>query len=245
MNPFVFKNRVKGIIVSYKCSVEFLKLVEDLKIEIIKTDKIKVLDDRIDDHPDMAVHFIDYNNIIVYKDCYDYYVKKLKNYNINILPSNNNLGKTYPNDIYLNISRSGKYYFYKKNYIDEVVNKYLDIDNIGIDVKQGYSKCSSMIIKENTVITSDLHLHKKYISLGLKSYLLPPNEIELPGYNTGFIGGTCGNIGKDEILFYGNFKKYLYYEDLKKILEKEKIDFYYPKTGSFIDRGSILGILGG
>ena len=40
MNPFVFKNRVKGIIVSYKSSTEFIKLVEDLKIDLIKTEKI-------------------------------------------------------------------------------------------------------------------------------------------------------------------------------------------------------------
>lgn len=245
MNPFIFKERVKAVIISYKSSQQFKNLLNDLKIDYIETIKCKDLDIPVDDHPDMVIHPVDYNSFVVYNKYYDYYINKLKKYNINVIKSKSMLSLKYPKDILLNVSRLNNYYFYKEDFIDENLKDLLDKENTGIMVNQGYSKCSSMIIKENTVITSDIKLHKKFSSLGLKSYLLPPNFIDLPGYNTGFIGGTCGSIGKDEIIFYGNIKKYKYYEELRKILEKEKINYYYPNVDTFIDRGSIIGILGG
>ncbi|QQK07719.1 DUF6873 family GME fold protein [Miniphocaeibacter halophilus] len=245
MNPFAFNRRVRAVIISYKSSKQFKNLLNDLKIDYIETIKCKDLDLPVDDHPDMVIHPVNYSTFVVYNEHFDYYLDKTKKYNINIIKSKEKLNPKYPKDILLNISRLNNYYFYKKDFIDENLQYLLDKENTGITVNQGYAKCSSMIIKENTVITTDLKLHKIFLNLGLKSYLLNPNFIDLSGYNTGFIGGTCGNIGKDEVIFYGNLKKYKYYEELRKILEREKIDYYYPNVDTFIDRGSIIGILGG
>ncbi len=245
MNPFTFKNRVKSVIISYKSSQEFKLLLKDLNIEYIETLKCHDLDEPVNDHPDMVVHPIDYENILVYYKFEKYFKEKLSKFNINIVPSKTELIKKYPNDILINISRVGDYYFHKESFIDENLNSILNKKYKEIFVKQGYCKCSTMIIKEKTVITTDIGLYKKYESLGIKSYLLPQNHIDLPGYNTGFIGGTCGNIGKDELIFYGNLEKYKYFNELVEILKKENIKYYYPNNESFIDRGSIIGIVGG
>ena len=245
MNPFVFESRVKTLIISYKSSMEFKSLLDDLNINYVETLKCYDLDEPVDDHPDMVVHPIDYNNILVYYKFEKYYKEKLKGLNINVIASKNELNKNYPSDILLNVSRVGNYYFHKEGFIDENLNSILKNNHNEIFVKQGYAKCSTMIIKENTVITTDIGLHKKYDNLGIKSYLIQPNHIDLPGYNTGFIGGTCGNIGKDELIFYGNLEKYKYFYELVEILNKENIKYYYPITDDFVDRGSIIGILGG
>ncbi len=245
MNPFVFDKKIKAAIVSYKSSKEFKNLLNSLNIDVIETLPLKNLDSPVNDHPDMVSHPIDDRSIVVYYEHYNYYKEKLFKYNINVIPSNDFLEKKYPKDILLNISRVGSYYFYKEDCIDTNLNNELRKEIIPVTVSQGYAKCSSMIIKDNTVITTDLKLHKKYKGLNLNSYLLPPKDINLPGYSTGFIGGTCGNIGKDELIFYGNLEKYKYYDKLKEILDYENIKYYYPKTDSFIDRGSIIGIVGG
>ncbi|WP_099203087.1 DUF6873 family GME fold protein [Miniphocaeibacter massiliensis] len=245
LNPFVFNKRVKAVIISYKASEELKKLLKDLNIETIKTLPNTFLDVPVNDHPDLVVHPIDYKNILVCREYFNYYHKKLSKYDINVFSSKNYLEKNYPKDIYLNVSRVGRYFFHKKDCIDENLNEQLIKHYKPVNVKQGYAKCSTMIIKNETVVTTDLKLHEKYLNLGLKSYLLPPDFINLPGYDTGFIGGTCGNIGKDEIIFYGNLEKYRYSDKLLKILKKENIKYYYPKTDSFIDRGSVIGILGG
>lgn len=245
INPFVFNKRIKAAIVSYKASKGFKKLLSDLKIDIVTTLAMKEIDEPVRDHPDMAVHPIDYNKVVVYNKHIDYYKEKLRNYDVEVIPSSNELKKLYPNDIALNVSRTNDYYFYKENYIDLSVEDNLKEISKPVLVKQGYSKCSSLIIGRDTVITSDKGLYKAYLDNGIKCYLIPFGEILLPGYDTGFIGGCGGMISKDEILFYGNLDRYKYKDQLVDILISENIKYYYPKDSDFIDLGSIIGIRGG
>ena len=245
INPFVFKNRVKAVIVSYKISEGFEQLLTNLKIDIIKTEPIYEIDVPVRDHPDMAVHPIDYKKIVVYNKHETYYREKLKKYGVEVIPSSNKLNKLYPNDIALNVSRTNDYYFYKENCIDLSIEKNLIGNSKPILVKQGYSKCSSLIIGNNLVITSDKGLCNTYLNNGVKCYLIPFGEIYLTGYDTGFIGGCGGMISEDELLFYGNLERYKYSDKLVEILKNENIKYYYPKDCEFIDLGSIIGIRGG
>lgn len=245
INPFVFNKRVKAVIVSYKISEDFERLLSDLKIDIIKTLPIEEIDEPVKDHPDMAVHPIDYNKFVVYNKHRNYYGQKLKEYGVTIIPSSNELNKFYPNDIALNVSRTNDYYFYKENSIDLSIENYLKKISKSVLVKQGYSKCSSLIIDKDTVITSDKGLYKTYLNNGIKCYLIPFGDILLPGYDTGFIGGCGGMISEDEILFYGNLERYKYSNQLVEILKSENIKYYYPRDCEFVDLGSIIGIRGG
>lgn len=245
INSFVFNNRVKAIIASYKISEGFENLLSDLSIHIIKTLPIQEIDEPVKDHPDMAVHPIDYNKFVVYNKHKDYYEEKLKEYGVQVIPSLNELNKFYPNDIALNVSRTNDYYFYKKNCIDLSIENNLKEMSKPKLVKQGYSKCSSLVIGKNTIVTSDNGLYKTYIDNGVKSYLIPFGAILLPGYDTGFIGGCGGMISEDEILFYGNLERYKYSDQLVEILNTENIKYYYPRDCEFVDLGSIIGIRGG
>ncbi|MEJ8751043.1 DUF6873 family GME fold protein [Lagierella sp. ICN-221743] len=245
INPFVFNNRVKAVIVSYKISKSFEQLLTDLNIDIIKTLPIEEIDEPVKDHPDMAVHPIDNNKFVVYNKHKDYYEEKLKEYGIKVIPSSNALNKFYPNDVALNVSRTNDYYFYKNSCIDLSIENYLKETSKPKLVKQGYSKCSSLIIGKDTVVTSDKGLYKSYLDTGIKSYLIPFGAILLSGYDTGFIGGCGGMISEDEILFYGNLERYKYSDQLVEILNTENIKYYYPRDCEFVDLGSIIGIRGG
>lgn len=242
MNPFICDKKASLAIISYKANKKTLDMLNSLDIDYLLTKKHNSLPYQIDDHPDMMIHPINYNTLIIEKSVFNYY-EILKKYDKKIIKSFRELDLKYPNDIYLNVSRVGNYYFHKENFIDENLKKELDKINLKeIFIKQGYSRCSTMVIGENTVITQDLKLHKKYTSLGLKSYLLPPGGIELPGYDTGFIGGTCGMINRRELIFYGDIDNYIHGDILKKILKENNIGYNCPKDVKFIDRGSIIAI---
>ncbi|MDO5018317.1 MAG: hypothetical protein Q4E02_03365 [Lagierella massiliensis] len=236
---------MKACIVSYKSSKEFIEILNKHKIEVIKTIPLKEVDKPIIDHPDMAIHPIDYYTFVVYNKHAKYYKEKLMKFNVRVVESYNNINKIFPNDIALNISRTKDFYFHKKGYTDKNVIHYLMDKSRPIYTNQGYSKCSSLIIKQNVIITCDKGLYNTYIKNGIKAYFLPQGSIDLPGYNTGFIGGCGGMISKNEILFYGNLDKYKYREELIEILTRENITYYYPSDCDFVDRGSIIGVLGG
>ena len=67
-----------------------------------------------------------------------------------------------------------------------------------IHVRQGYTRCSTIPVTENAVITYDRGIAGPAETAGLEVLLIEPGYVLLPGYDTGFIGGTCGNIPSSE-----------------------------------------------
>lgn len=242
MNVFFREDRAKKLIVSYKADKEFFDMLEKLELEYIITKKLKTLQKPVDDHPDMVIHPISKNKLIVEKTLYDYY-KKILGEEICLIKSEDKLKEKYPDDILLNVSRVDDMFFHKKDFIDKKLRQELiDLGLKEIFVNQGYSRCSTMVIGENIVITQDYKLHKTYIKNNIKSYLIPFGGISLPGYDTGFIGGSCGMINSKELIFYGDIDRYIHGDILKRILKENDISYNCPKDIDFIDRGSIIAI---
>jgi hypothetical protein len=111
-----------------------------------------------------------------------------------------------------------------------------------INVKQGYTKCSTAIISNNAVMTSDKGIAKALSTNGIDVLLLPPGDILLPGLDYGFIGGTCGMIDERTIAFFGDLYKYAWGHEVLKFLEKHKVHPIFLGKGKLIDRGSIFTI---
>jgi len=61
-----------------------------------------------------------------------------------------------------------------------------------VKVKQGYGKCSSAVIGDSTIITADAGISRAAKENGIDVLLISAGGVDLPGYDTGFIGGTCG-----------------------------------------------------
>lgn len=71
------------------------------------------------------------------------------------------MGK-YPEDVKYNIAKVGTKVFHNFKFTDRIVAKRIEDDNLQrIHIKQGYSKCSILIVNSNTIITSDKGIYKK------------------------------------------------------------------------------------
>ena len=55
-------------------------------------------------------------------------------------------------------------------------------------LKQGYTKCSILPIREKAIITSDKNIAKELLNYDFDVLLLPSGDIILPSLNYGFIG---------------------------------------------------------
>jgi hypothetical protein len=69
-------------------------------------------------------------------------------------------------------------------------------------VKQGYTKCSLVVVDEKSVITSDMGLAAALQRFEIDVLLISQGHVALPGLQYGFLGGASGRAG-DEILFNG------------------------------------------
>ncbi len=240
INPYITKKNIKTILISNKISDKLRLFIASLNIDIIESIDNESLPSQVSDHPDMSIHPISSEMFMVDINVFSDYQNLLSNYPIDIITSNDAIGDVYPYDSLLNVSRIGNYYIHNDYTSDDLIRQFNNLKLEHLRVKQGYSKCSTLILNCDTIVTSDKGIHKAIISKGLNSYLIPPGGIVLKGYDTGFIGGTGGMISPDTLLLSGDLELYEHGEILKKILDDHKIKAVYPKDEKLVDLGSII-----
>lgn len=220
---------------------EELNELKKRNIQIILCPKVHDLYEAISCHPDIQVHIIDRNTIIVHRDFPETLISKLEASNIKVFKSLNCLQKNYPYDIMLNALNLGDYFVHKLKFTDENLLNLIKSKK-SINTNQGYTKCSSAIVSDNAIITSDISIKNALSSTDVDVLLIPPGDILLPGLDYGFIGGTCGLIDESTLAFFGDLSYYEYGNEILNFLKKHDVRPLYLRKGPLIDRGSILSI---
>ncbi len=150
------------------------------------------------------------------------------------------LSMKHPGDIAYNIAVTGRYAIHRNKYTDPVINEYLESRNLTrLDVRQGYSKCSTLIVDSCGIITADRSIHTAATENGIDSLLINPGYIKLPGYKYGFIGGASGRF-ENLILFTGNIDHHPDRELIYCFIESRGLSVKLLSDEPALDAGSIL-----
>ncbi|MEG1448103.1 MAG: hypothetical protein RSC41_02120 [Oscillospiraceae bacterium] len=158
---------------------------------------------------------------------------------IDIIPSCE-LGGEYPMDISLNIALIDRVAVVGTKNINYNILQYISSQSYNIiKVKQGYCKCSICIVDDGAIITDDENIARALHNY-LDVLLISKGNIELKGYNYGFIGGTCGLIDKNLLAFTGNIEKHSDYDNIKSFLDNHGCDFVCLSDKNLVDIGGIL-----
>ncbi len=111
----------------------------------------------------------------------------------------------YPGDIHLNCLVTDRFALGNIPRLDPVLRAYFAAENIPeISIRQGYARCSVAVVDENAFITADRSAARCLEQAGCDVLLISAGGILLPGYDTGFIGGCCGKLSRDKMLFCGD-----------------------------------------
>ena len=98
-------------------------------------------------------------------------------------------GSSYPRDILLNAARVGDRLFcFPSHTAQEILG--LPRQQI-CAVRQGYAKCSTVPVGNHALVTEDPSIAAVAGAQGLEVLKISPQNVGLPGYNTGFLGGAC------------------------------------------------------
>ena len=143
----------------------------------------------------------------------------------------------YPKDILYNcVEISGKL-FHSLQHTDPVILQGYGGEKV--NMKQGYSKCSCLLIGKSAVITEDPGVEKLLKSRGIDVLRINRGGVHLCGFEYGFIGGAGGSVGS--ILFInGKLSTHAEYHLIKPFLLKHGIESVELHEGPLIDCGSIL-----
>lgn len=229
---------MKFAFVDYRITNEEEENLKKLHYNVIKCPPSPLLYEAISGHPDILLHFINKNKVVVHKDMDTSFISFLNKLNLKVLFTEKSLNLKYPGNISLNAVNLRNFFIHKiKNtdprLLEEVRNKRF------INVNQGYTKCSTAIVSNSAIITNDKSIYTALEKEPIDVLLLPHGDIVLPGLNYGFIGGTCG-LTENRLVFFGNLANYKYGDLLLAFLEQHNILPIYLSNGPLIDRGSIF-----
>ena len=142
----------------------------------------------------------------------------------------------------MNFADIGDYIICNKSILTEKIAEFIPQKEI-IDVKQGYSKCSVCICKRNTIITDDISIYNAVSQYdNIKSLLVEKGNVSIGKYDYGFIGGCCGLIDKNLLLFNGDLSTHSDFDKIKNFLYDNEVNYIDIKGKPLTDIGSIIPI---
>ena len=212
---------------------EVVNEIENLGYKCIFVVKSNKVSEEVCCHADMLYLKIDKENIII-SDC------QIKNraiieslgYNVKIF---NGLNAGYKTESFLNfVINEDTALFNPKTAIKcDFFNKYKCVFT-----KQGYTKCSTIVISENAYITEDIGIYKALINSGNDCLLIEKGFVELKGHNYGFIGGASVMLKNKILLFFGDITKHKDINKITSFLNKYNVELKYIKDKKLKDIGS-------
>ncbi len=217
------------------------KAFDELSVKVVNVHENYFLDTPVGKHADMLANYVGESTFLVDKNQTEL---------CNFIKDNGgkyivfgNIKAPYPKDCLLNFADIGDFIICNKSILTDETIKYLPDKQI-IDVKQGYSKCSVCICKRNTVITDDISIYNllsQYDSIS--SLLVGKGSVRIDKYDYGFVGGCCGLVDKDLLLFNGDLSEHSDFDKIKKFLYDNGVKYIDIKGKPLTDIGSIIPIM--
>ena len=153
------------------------------------------------------------------------------------------LNASYPHDSIYNAACTGNYFIHRLDItapaLTAAANKVCGDDLKFISVRQGYTKCSTLIVDENSIITYDRGISRPCEDAGMNVLLIEPGFIKLRGANDGFIGGASGRVG-DEIVFNGDLSAHPSFREIVDFIEARGLGCKWFTSYELEDIGSII-----
>lgn len=228
---------MKQAIIDYRSNKTIKNELEKLGFKTVYTLPVEKLYNEVRGHADMQLHLVN-GKAICAPEVYEYYKENL--YGLDIVKGSYRIGEKYPYDTAYNTCGFGDFAVCRKNSTaPEILNEYDRSGKTILNTKQGYSKCSTCIVNEYSLITADEGIYKLLKSSNLNVLKIRPGFVELYGMS-GFIGGASGLISHDMLAFCGSLKNHPDGLNIKSFCKDLKIDVIELNSGSLKDIGSII-----
>lgn len=228
-----------------KCAIIDPRTPEDVQenlaymgFEIIHVPLTDKTAEPVSGHPDIQL-FLHGKNAFVHPSAPPDFISSIAEY-CHVTVCETELTTAYPGDVAYNIVSTGSIAIHKAACTEPLIKQYLSDNDIRlINTNQGYTRCSTLIVDDKSIITADRSVNKSAADAGLNSLLIEPGYIELPGYDYGFIGGASGKFN-NTILLTGRIDHHPDYRRIIDFIEARGLALKTLSRNRAIDTGSIL-----
>ena len=160
-----------------------------------------------------------------------------------VVPCNCDVKNVYPHDIHFNVALLNGVAYGNMPFVANEVKAHLT--SLGVDlctVKQGYAKCSTVVLK-NAIITADSGIAKAAQNNGVDTLIIKNSveSVRLDGYEYGFLGGACG-YRNGTLYACGDISKHPQYAKIKEFAKDHFTSICTLGDGMLCDVGGIFFI---
>ena len=239
-NPNLPENKVTTVYADID-DIALKNAFTELSIKVVNVNENPFLDTPVSRHADILANYVGKSTFLVDKNQVELcnYIEEDGGECVLI----DNIKSPYPNDCLLNFADIGDYIICNKSILTEQIVKLMPNKEI-VDVKQGYSKCCVCICKQNTIITDDISVYNAVLQYdNINSLLVEKGSVHIDKYDYGFIGGCCGLIDRNTLLFNGDLSLHSDFDKIKKFLYDNNVNYIDIKGKKLTDIGSIIPIM--
>lgn len=219
-----------------KTAYEIKGYLKSHKIELIEIEPSPLITDGTTAHSDLHLLHLGGKKLILSREQQgsEQYLSSL-GFSVKVLSSP--LGSIYPEDVPLNAAVFGSRVIFNPVTVTPLADF---SDFAAISVRQGYTKCSVVPVNAHTIITDDSAIAQKAEASELDVLLVSKGDVRLPGREYGFIGGCCGLIAPDKMLFNGDLSTHRDGEKIKAFLSAHGVSCVCVGEYPLTDIGGIL-----
>ena len=239
--PNLPEKRVTDVIISGEYTY-IIKELENLGINAVKVFPCSYLPYYERYHADMQCSYYERGKVFLSTDS----SVKLEKSSLEIRTefTKDKTGTEYPYNTLLNHVVMGNFLICREKYTCTEVKNYCISKKIRlIDVKQGYTKCSTAVVNANAVITAESGIYNACIKNAVDALMVEQGDVRLYGYSYGFIGGCCGKISKDILAFTGKLILHRDCDRIKSFLRNYNIYSLELSNKPLTYVGSILPVI--
>ena len=195
-------------------------------------------DSRIASHPDLIISIVD-GSIVIDEQAHQSIFQQLEKLGIPYITGNAHLTVAYPGDIAYNAVITKNLLIHKTEHTCPLILSHCNNTNkMLLPVRQGYTKCSTVVVSEDALITSDPSIYQAGKEV-MKVLFVQPGSVSLPGYDSGFLGGASGLLG-DTVVFHGDISQHPDFQQIADFVEEAQIKLLYFEEFPLTDIGSVL-----
>ncbi len=233
----------KLCIIDEKANSQIVEGIEKLGFQILKMPAHPNLAGACQSHPDISLCRIAPNTLVYAKNCDAEFIVTLKKYGLTMIPGETTLQGEYPYDIPYNGVRIGQYFLHNLRYTDMQIKKLCQEAGLtSLQVNQGYTCCSTAVVREDLVITADVGIANVLDATNkVNTLLLPPQKnIRLPGLDYGFLGGATGRIDDTHFVLAGHVNYLENGAEIEEFLQQNGVQLINLTDEKPVDLGTLL-----
>ncbi len=189
-------------------------------------------------HPDMLIAKLD-DTLFVHRE-YQKGQEILASLGVPFIISETPVGKAYPEDVRLNCFTVGNCLFAKENAASAAVLAWAkENGKTLVPVKQGYAKCAT-VVAGGAIATADKSIFHAAEKAGVPALLFTPYHIDIDIYDTGFLGGACGEIDEHTLGFFGKIEELSYFSELQAFFSQRGVNLLSLSEKPLFDFGGMI-----